>query len=38
MVWVWKTHNWRNPSLGDFGRKKWVHRVKSVKIIEAEQR
>jgi hypothetical protein len=30
--------NYRNRSPGEFGKQKWFHRVKSVKIMEVEQR
>jgi hypothetical protein len=37
-VCVCKTDNCRNQSPGEFGEQKWVHRTKSVKIMELEQR
>jgi histone-lysine N-methyltransferase SETMAR len=38
MVSVCKKSNCRNRSPGEFGKQKWVHRTKSVKIMEVEQR
>jgi hypothetical protein len=37
-VCVCKKDNCRNRSPSEFGKQKWVHRTKSVKIIEVEQR
>jgi hypothetical protein len=37
-VCVCKRDNCRNRSPGEFGKQKWVHRTKRVKIMEVEQR
>jgi hypothetical protein len=37
MVSVRKKDNYRNRSPGEFGWQTWIHRTKSVKIMEVEQ-